>query len=104
MKKLLLAPFLLASLFSFGVELNAHPTRMDSGFEPSSKTPAQVRDDTKWLSFFGISFKDYFSVTTMPYKNQQACIRYSNTLKTELTTKFSSNLNEVEYYCLRVNK
>ncbi len=83
---------------------------MDSVFEPTSKTPAQVRDDTKWLSFFGIEYRlnnssnHTFSVITIPYKNQQACIRYSNTLKTELVTKFSNNLGEVDYYCLRVNK
>ena len=108
MKRILLAPFLLATLFSFGSELKAHPARMDSGFEPSSKIPAQVRDDTKWLSFFGISYGNSngnnFSVITIPYKNQQSCIRYSNTLRAELIIKFSSNLNEVQYYCLRVNK
>ena len=37
MKKLLLAPFLLASFYLFGGELKAHPRRMDSDVQSGSK-------------------------------------------------------------------
>ena len=36
MKKLLLAPFLLASMFSFGGELKAHPENLNSKTTPTA--------------------------------------------------------------------
>ena len=109
MKRILLAPFLLATLFSFGSELKAHPARMDSVFEPTSKTPAQVRDDTKWLSLFNIIFLHsngsvFSNNWTLPYKNQTSCIRNSNLLKSDIEAKFGSDIYMLAYSCVRVNK
>ena len=107
MKKLLLAPFLLGSLFSFSGELKAHPTRMDSGFEPSSKTPAQVRDDTNWLAVFGVQGRYTVNITSFPFKSQQACKRQSELLKVGFQQKFYS-LNPsnkswvINYHCMKI--
>ena len=109
MKKLLLAPFLLTSLISFSGELKAHPTRMDSSFKATSKTPAQVRNDTKFLAVFGAHFEEgvqsspYFELITMPFKTQQACTRQSELLVNAFRTKFDDRI-VLDYHCMKVNR
>ena len=110
MRKLLIAPFLLTSLFAVGCELKAHPTRMDSGFESTSQKPAQILNNTKYLSVFNIIFQPtgyellFSNNWTLPYKTQQACIRQSNLLKSDLQAKFGSDIYIHDYSCVKVNK
>ena len=55
MKKLLLAPFLLGSLFSFGGELKAHP-------ENSNSRPTPTAAVNRWF-LFSYAFREEKNVT-----------------------------------------
>ena len=100
MKKLLLAPFLLASLFSFGSELKANP---GSRYEPSdprsslsenqsnskdvwyllNQNTIQWKGFNQWPGNEGFSFKGWSTVTfdklkISTFANRTICNRFAN--------------------------
>ena len=111
MKKLLLAPFLLASIFSFGSELKAYPKRMDSdvqtGFKKklSNKNPAYFfpyihlkekfrskDDDGNWNT--SIEGNPRFITKAIPFKDNDDCTRFGQEwalAKRNLKNSFPSN-------------
>ena len=61
MKKLLLAPFLLASLFSFSGELKAHPENLNSRITPTASA-------TRW-HMVGVASREEKVVRSVTYGN-----------------------------------
>ena len=84
MKKLLLTPFLLASLFSFGGELKAHPTRMDS---TSKRTPVAAVNRWYLLSYATREEKNIYV-----YPNSKTLIKHDHSYTTIGTWGFGESV------------
>ena len=93
MKKLLLAPFLLSSLFSFGVELKAHPRRIDSNVQSGSQKKLSNKNPAFFFPYIHIKEKfrskdgdgnwsttiegnARFITKAIPFKNKNNCTRF----------------------------
>ena len=129
MKKLLLAPFLLASLFSFGGELKASPRRMDSDVKSGSQK--KFSNDNPAYFFPYIHLKEKFRSKdgegnwntsiegntrfinkAIPFENKDDCTRFGQewhlakrTLKNSLpnSNRFYKIIVHAKWKCIVTN-